>query len=873
MSHRLAALLISALCAGLFLRGALAPGRTLVPFAPELFAVQRVEARAEGRMPELADLEGNLGTGDKYHQTLVLDRILGDRLGRGEFPRWTRAIGGGIHFTPHLAQSYHPLAWTNALLPAIDAYAWWFVGLSAVFGLGCFGFLRRLGVPPAAAMVGVIAACLGFWTQARVQHLMHLTSAVPAFWILGLIHDLFRAPARPGASLWRAACLAAAVGLSWLGAFHQHSVHLTWLAGAWALALAWGSRGERTAAERPLRALSWTLAAVAVGGLAAAPQALTSWLAAAASSRGLHTAESLATLSLEWDHALHLLWPDLLHWPRDTLLTGRDGDPAQCRALAPLVLIRDPQQSLTNWTESAFGIGASGTMLAALGLGAGASRALRWGLLAVVVFCLGVATATWPFLSAARALPLFAVSDVKRTIFLVALALPVAAAAGAGRLARGAVSARAVAPWALIGLGSAVAGVVVASVDESTFLEAIAWLYAEGDAAAAETRLAEARAVMLPSEAALNQGRISHTFFATGVALVVGSALLRWGGPKDGLVRIAGFGALMAAELIWVGRGAFTHVERERVVRPPALLGPVLDATRDAHAEGRPAPRMITLARPRRESPLDYLPPNLPAFFGVEDCATYNPLPPRRMEDFFLAIEPSDPARPPVARRGSGVGFLRLPRSLDHPLLDVFGVRYVLTFRNLGRPGLRAVDSTAASRPFRLYERTTALPRATWVREASVVDGPAAALAAISSPDRSPLSCVLEVPEGAVPAQPLAASSDDTAAEVRLAMLEDERVVVDVEAPRDGYVRLADPWDPGWTATLDGEPCDVYIADLHLRAVRVPAGRHRIEFRFDGPSVTWPPRLGIIAWILIAVGWIAARLRSRRAALALEAPR
>ena len=64
---------------------------------------------------------------------------------------------------------------------------------------------------------------------------------------------------------------------------------------------------------------------------------------------------------------------------------------------------------------------------------------------------------------------------------------------------------------------------------------------------------------------------------------------------------------------------------------------------------------------------------------------------------------------------------------------------------------------------------------------------------------------------------------------------ETERVTVSVEARSEAVLVLGDLHHPFWTATLDGAAAEVFPA-LHLfRGVRVPPGRHEIEFRCRVP--------------------------------------
>lgn len=59
-----------------------------------------------------------------------------------------------------------------------------------------------------------------------------------------------------------------------------------------------------------------------------------------------------------------------------------------------------------------------------------------------------------------------------------------------------------------------------------------------------------------------------------------------------------------------------------------------------------------------------------------------------------------------------------------------------------------------------------------------------------------------------------------------------ERLVIRTEADGDAYLILADTYDPGWSATVDGDPAPVRPAYVNFRAVPVPAGRHEVVFRY-----------------------------------------
>ena len=93
----------------------------------------------------------------------------------------------------------------------------------------------------------------------------------------------------------------------------------------------------------------------------------------------------------------------------------------------------------------------------------------------------------------------------------------------------------------------------------------------------------------------------------------------------------------------------------------------------------------------------------------------------------------------------------------------------------------------------------------------------------------------------------------------RLVSDQPQRVVVDVQLETWGLVVLNDFFDPGWQAhvtTTTNESLQkksrlqVIRTNRVLRGVILPAGRHRIEFRYR-------PKLFYAGAVISAVGWLA----------------
>jgi hypothetical protein len=92
------------------------------------------------------------------------------------------------------------------------------------------------------------------------------------------------------------------------------------------------------------------------------------------------------------------------------------------------------------------------------------------------------------------------------------------------------------------------------------------------------------------------------------------------------------------------------------------------------------------------------------------------------------------------------------------------------------------------------------------------------------------------------------------------------QVVFRAAAP--SYLVLNDAYYPGWQAWLDGRPAPIRRADYLMRAIRVPAGIHRLVFTYAPLSYLAGLAISVASALAIAAvllwGWVRVALRSRR---------
>jgi Bacterial membrane protein YfhO len=184
-------------------------------------------------------------------------------------------------------------------------------------------------------------------------------------------------------------------------------------------------------------------------------------------------------------------------------------------------------------------------------------------------------------------------------------------------------------------------------------------------------------------------------------------------------------------------------------------------------------------------------------------------------------------------------------------LLQMGAVVHVVALHTEGLQSLRPVATADAlmSEPVRVFEVPAPMPRAYAVSGVRVADGHEA-LRVFFDPQFDPAAEVVLASGLPAPVDP---RFRGTAAITRLGA---DRLAIDVELSAPGHVVMADAYDPGWRAWVDGQERPVLRANLALRAVALPAGRHSLELRYRPPT--------LVSVLVLGLAGAAAATRGRR---------
>lgn len=72
-----------------------------------------------------------------------------------------------------------------------------------------------------------------------------------------------------------------------------------------------------------------------------------------------------------------------------------------------------------------------------------------------------------------------------------------------------------------------------------------------------------------------------------------------------------------------------------------------------------------------------------------------------------------------------------------------------------------------------------------------------------------------------------------------------------VESAKGGLVVFSEIYYPGWTVTIDGKPAELGRVNYVLRALKVPAGKHKVQMTFRPASITTTNTIAYVALLLV----------------------
>jgi hypothetical protein len=247
--------------------------------------------------------------------------------------------------------------------------------------------------------------------------------------------------------------------------------------------------------------------------------------------------------------------------------------------------------------------------------------------------------------------------------------------------------------------------------------------------------------------------------------------------------------------------------------------------------------------------------------FGLRAVTDYEMQVTHRYAEYQVAMLQGQPLR--TVNQVYFPGLWR--QSIQWRLVDLVAVRYIVRPEGPGQPppgvfGGQRLERVTGGDGIGIYRNPSALPRAYYLPRIAIVPDPGVRLRRLAAgiDDRRRLALV----EAAPPSGFLGVPGNQAIAEMRFAVDEPERVVLEGVAPERGFVFLADQHFPGWSATVNGQPAPIALANHAFRLVEVPKGPATVEFRYS-PTRFWIGALVSALTLTAVVAMLVATSRRR----------
>jgi hypothetical protein len=197
----------------------------------------------------------------------------------------------------------------------------------------------------------------------------------------------------------------------------------------------------------------------------------------------------------------------------------------------------------------------------------------------------------------------------------------------------------------------------------------------------------------------------------------------------------------------------------------------------------------------------------------------------------------------------------QLPPDRLYRLLGELNIKYINSFRPLPMGGVTLVRYFPEYLSW-LYKVDHVVPRAYIVSTTTQEKNPRKIVDRLASVDFDPFKQVIL--DEALPI----ASKTDFQAKANISRYSNRAVDIEAHLNGPGILVLADSYYPGWRAYMDGKEEKILRANLFFRAVKLDAGEHRVEFRYEPRSF----RIGLAVSLatLLGLAAVSAVLRLKR---------
>lgn len=214
---------------------------------------------------------------------------------------------------------------------------------------------------------------------------------------------------------------------------------------------------------------------------------------------------------------------------------------------------------------------------------------------------------------------------------------------------------------------------------------------------------------------------------------------------------------------------------------------------------------------------------NFNVYFLMEDFYGYSAVKPRSYQDIMDVVSP-----------------------INITLWNMLGVKYFITDRPYNPEGF--VQIYQGQNNF-VYKNTNALPRVYFVD---------------SVEEKSPIEILNAIKDNSFNPKHLAfvekkdfnVEKTDSSSQTEILSYKDEQVLIKTKSTKKHFLFFGTTYLPGWKAFIDDRQTKVYKANYGFQGIVVPAGEHKIEFKYEPKAFVIGKNISLILNLLLYAGII-----------------
>lgn len=248
--------------------------------------------------------------------------------------------------------------------------------------------------------------------------------------------------------------------------------------------------------------------------------------------------------------------------------------------------------------------------------------------------------------------------------------------------------------------------------------------------------------------------------------------------------------------------------------------------------------------------------PNFPTLCGLQEVGGYDSI---ILKDY--------------ARYMGAIEFLKLlpynivssfehKPTLESPLFALLNVRYLVAVEPIKHPNVEQVNVPGNLLLYRV-KPDKEMPRAFLVNRVERVFDLDEAIDLIKSGKINiRKAATVQTPPGGT--SHLVDSLPGKPGQAKIASYGGSRVQVETSTPSQQLLVLSDMYYPGWRAYVDGHPTDIIRTNGVFRGVSVPAGDHKVEFRFEPKLLQFGGALSLACLAGLVIAMVVGLVLSRK---------